>query len=170
MCKLCNTNNKPYAPKTKHNRITNRDILNDACMDYLNEIPCTICVKAYSAAQSFRNVLPIDRFILKRLYAFHYQDSDSRKVVRREKNIIEVTIYKKRHHTTVKTICGVKITTNTKTKHTGYEVRVNTSNIGTYPTFQEAVDAKIQYLIDNDMQNALKRYINKIRKYNDNNR
>ena len=139
MCKLCNTD-RPEHPAKIVSPIIKEFI--ETVQDYLNEIPCTYCVRTYNSNNSTRQY-DLDKYILTKLY-MAYRNFNSSKL-REDKRVIE---------TILPGIQTVK-TYNTIT----YKVLVYKKNtrvhLGTTKSLEQALSMKIQYCIDNNIPKAL---------------
>lgn len=139
MCKLCNTDRPEHTAKIVSPII--KEFI-ETVQDYLNEIPCTYCVRTYNSNNSTRQY-DLDKYILTKLY-MAYRNFNSCKL-REDKRVIE---------TILPGILTVK-TYNT----IAYKVLVYKKNtrvhLGTTKSLKEALSMKIQYCIDNNIPKAL---------------
>lgn len=139
MCKLCNTDRPEHSAKILSLQV--KEFI-ETVQDYLNEIPCTNCIRTYSGNKGTRNY-DLDKYILTKLYMV-YRNFNSGKL-REDKRVIE---------TILPGILTVK-TYNT----IAYKVLVYKKNtrvhLGTTKSLKEALSMKIQYCIDNNIPKAL---------------
>lgn len=139
MCKLCNTDRPEHSAKILSLQV--KEFI-ETVQDYLNEIPCTNCIRTYSGNKGTRNY-DLDKYILTKLYMV-YRNFNSGKL-REDKRVIE---------TILPGILTVK-TYNTIV----YKVLVYKKNtrvhLGTTKSLKEALSMKIQYCIDNNIPKAL---------------
>lgn len=139
MCKLCNTDRPEHPAKIVSPTI--KEFI-ETVQDYLNEIPCTYCIRTYSCNKGTRNY-DLDKYILTKLY-MAYRNFNSDKL-REDKRVIK---------TVLPGILTVK-TYNT----IAYKVLVYKKNtrvhLGTTKSLKEALSMKIQYCIDNNIPKAL---------------
>ena len=139
MCKLCNTDRPEHPAKIVSPTI--KEFI-ETVQDYLNEIPCTYCVRTYSCNKSTRNY-DLDKYILTKLYMAYRNFSPHK--LRDDKRVIK---------TVLPGILTVK-TYNT----IAYKVLVYKKNtrvhLGTTKSLEQALSMKIQYCIDNNIPKAL---------------
>ena len=139
MCKLCNTDRPAHSTKILSPSI--KEFI-EVVQDYLNEIPCTYCIRTYSCNKGTRNY-DLDKYILTKLY-MAYRNFNSDKL-RENKRVIK---------TVLPGILTVK-TYNT----IAYKVFVYKKNtrvyLGTTKSLKQALSMKIQYCIDNNIPKAL---------------
>ena len=144
MCKLCNSTRpantgRIFSPASI--------LLSNIFHDYANEYPCKSCLHQYSShstANDNRKLMhpdEIDEYILYRLRRNYHKPT---------KRID----YRKSH-----AIATILIRTNTKSGNSTYQATVETSGnkiiIGSYSTFEEALVAKIDYLITHNITRSL---------------
>ena len=139
MCKLCNTDRPAHSAKIFSPSI--KEFI-EVVQDYLNEIPCTYCIRTYSCNKGTRNY-DLDKYILTKLY-MAYRNFNSDKL-REDKRVIK---------TVLPGILTVK-TYNT----IAYKVFVYKNNtrvyLGTTKSLKQALSMKIKYCIDNNIPKAL---------------
>ena len=139
MCKLCNTDRPEHPAKIVSPTI--KEFI-ETVQDYLNEIPCTYCVRTYSCNKGTRNY-DLDKYILTKLY-MAYRNFSSHKL-RDNKRTIETVLPGIQ---VVKTYDSVSFKT--------YVFKRNTKvHLGTTKSLKEALSMKIQYCIDNNIPKAL---------------
>ena len=139
MCRLCNTDRPKHSAKVLSPSI--KEFIG-VVQDYLNEIPCTYCIRTYSCNKATRNY-DLDKYILTKLY-MAYRNFNSDKL-RENKRVIK---------TVLPGILTVK-TYNT----IAYKVVVYKKNtrvhLGTTKSLKQALSMKIKYCIDNNIPKAL---------------
>ena len=152
MCKLCNTDRPPaikFKPRTRKS-IAFLEIAEE----YIGERPCRPCIRTVENKwnRTIRSENNLDKYILKKILRSYYGavlKPDTRK-----------TVY----------IAGIYCKTNQNTGNTYYLARVFRSNgctnIGTYPTLQEALQAKINYCVKNNITKSLLYMQNKLKGLN----
>lgn len=139
MCKLCNTDRPEHSSKILSPQV--KEFV-ETVQEYLNEIPCTNCVRTYNCNKGTRNY-DLDKYILTKLY-MAYRNFKSHKL-REDKRVIE---------TILPGILTIR-TYNT----IAYKVIVYKKNtrvhLGTTKSLEQALSMKIQYCIDNNIPKAL---------------
>lgn len=140
MCKLCNTDRPEHSAKIFSPSI--KEFI-ETVQDYLNEIPCTNCIRTYSCNKNSRDYSNLDKYILTKLYMSH-RDFRSH-TLRDNKRTIETVLPGIQ---VVKTYNSVSFKT--------YVFKRNTKvHLGTTKSLKEALSMKIQYCIDNNIPKAL---------------
>ena len=139
MCKLCNTDRPEHSFKILSPQV--KEFV-ETVQEYLNEIPCTNCVRTYNCNKGTRNY-DLDKYILTKLY-MAYRNFKSQKL-RDDKRTIETVLPGIQ---AVKTYNSISFKT--------YVFKGNTKvHLGTAKSLEQALSMKIQYCIDNNIPKAL---------------
>ena len=139
MCKLCNTDRPEHSSKILSPQV--KEFV-ETVQDYLNEIPCTNCVRTYNCNKGTRNY-DLDKYILTKLY-MAYRNFKSQKL-RDDKRTIETVLPGIQ---AVKTYNSISFKT--------YVFKGNTKvYLGTTKSLKQALSMKIKYCIDNNIPKAL---------------
>ena len=139
MCKLCNTDRPEHSSKILSPQV--KEFV-ETVQDYLNEIPCTYCIRTYNCNKGTRNY-DLDKYILTKLY-MAYRNFKSQKL-RDDKRTIETVLPGIQ---AVKTYNSISFKT--------YVFKGNTKvHLGTTKSLEQALSMKIQYCIDNNIPKAL---------------
>ena len=139
MCKLCNTDRPEHSFKILSPQV--KEFV-ETVQEYLNEIPCTNCVRTYNCNKGTRNY-DLDKYILTKLY-MAYRNFKSQKL-RDDKRVIETVLPGIQ---AVKTYNSISFKT--------YVFKGNTKvHLGTAKSLEQALSMKIQYCIDNNIPKAL---------------
>ena len=140
MCKLCNTDRPAHSAKVFSPSI--KEFI-EIVQDYINEIPCTYCIRTYSCNKNTRDYSNLDKYILTKLYMSYRSFNYS--TLRDDKRTIE---------TVLPGIQAVKTYNSTVFKT--YVFKRNTRvYLGTTKSLKQALSMKIQYCIDNNIPKAL---------------
>lgn len=139
MCKLCNTDRPEHSSKILSPQV--KEFV-ETVQDYINEIPCTYCIRTYSCNNSTRKY-DLDMYILSKLYMSY-------------RNFNSITLREtKRTSTTV--LPGIRMVKSYNS--TLYKVVVYNSTervyLGSTKTLEQALSMKIQYCIDNNVSKSL---------------
>ena len=139
MCKLCNTDRPEHSSKIFSPQV--KEFV-ETVQEYLNEIPCTNCVRTYNCNKGTRNY-DLDKYILTKLY-MAYRNFKSQKL-RDDKRVIETVLPGIQ---AVKTYNSIAFKT--------YVFKGNTKvHLGTTKSLEQALSMKIQYCINNNIPKAL---------------
>lgn len=139
MCKLCNTDRPEHSSKILSPQV--KEFV-EVVQEYLNEIPCTYCIRTYNCNKGTRNY-DLDKYILTKLY-MAYRNFKSQKL-RDDKRVIETVLPGIQ---AVKTYNSISFKT--------YVFKGNTKvHLGTTKSLEQALSMKIQYCIDNNIPKAL---------------
>ena len=139
MCKLCNTDRPEHSSKILSPIV--KEFV-ETVQEYLNEIPCTNCVRTYNCNKGTRNY-DLDKYILTKLY-MAYRNFKSQKL-RDDKRVIETVLPGIQ---AVKTYNSIAFKT--------YVFKGNTKvHLGTTKSLEQALSMKIQYCINNNIPKAL---------------
>lgn len=140
MCKLCNTDRPEHSAKIFSPSV--KEFI-EVVQDYLNEIPCTCCIRTYSCNKNTRDYSNLDKYILTKLYMSYRNFSFN--ALREDKRTIETVLPGIQ---AVKTYNSIAFKT--------YVFKGNTKvYLGTTKSLKQALSMKIKYCIDNNIPKAL---------------
>lgn len=147
MCKLCNTDR----PSLKYARSE----ISIAIKEYIQEIPCKTCSSAVRHAINYDG-LALDRAIMGRLYnSYKPYREETLSRIKRKNGMGEKSVSTK--------IPGVRALVYPTGKVT-YLLYITKNKSKVHKTLQEALDAKIKYMVENNQKKGLTQLANKLNK------
>lgn len=150
MCKLCNTDRLPikqYSP-----RRPDFQAIKIVLIEYFNELVCQNCINNLTTKwdREKRTIEVLDRYILKKLFKNHYGVTD------------------KKYPLDTKVVAGIRIIFNPRLHKTTYVAAVGVGKakniyLGTYSTFEKALQVKLKYCIQNNHIKSVRNIQNKLK-------
>jgi hypothetical protein len=147
MCKLCNSDSPPI--------LSSKQPINIVARDYIGTFPCKKCARVLQTTQLGNPDKSFDYIILTKLY-WRYRAFNNTQLGA-----------KKQASSQLKCILGIQPIRKRSTGIVIYKAYVRGKNqtdyLGTFPTLQSAVEAKITFLQNSGRTKGLNQLLNKLK-------